>query len=105
MEAGSIGKKQLGNYLNTVDYMNDSKAVHIIDELASKANKIGAPISKAYMLGITVGDTYQEAKDNGATDLEAALLTLGYAIGEKKLLDSNLGEWILPELKNNKLKN
>lgn len=85
--------------------MNQNKAYHIVDELASKANKMGAPISKAYMVGLTVGDTYQEAKDNGATDLEAALLTVGYAMAETKLLNSELGEWILPELHNKEFKN
>jgi hypothetical protein len=53
----------------------------------------------AYMTGITTADAYGEAKQAGATDLEAALFTLGYTYGEWKLLSSELGQWILPELK------
>ena len=51
------------------------------------------------MVGITVGDTYGEAKEAGASDFEAAMLTIGYAAAENKLLNSELGRWIFPELK------
>jgi hypothetical protein len=51
------------------------------------------------MTAITVGDTYGEAKQAGASDLEATLLTLGYAAGEYAILSTGLGEWILPELR------
>jgi hypothetical protein len=54
------------------------------------------------MTGITVADAYGEAKMEGASDLEAALLTLGYAIGEYGIINSDLGQWILPELKADK---
>jgi hypothetical protein len=37
--------------------------------------------------------------------LEAALLTLGYAGGEAWILNTGLGEWILPELHIDKFKN
>lgn len=102
---GSAGRKQLQGYLKTMDSINESKAYHIVDDIAAKANKIGAPISKAYMVGLTVGDTYQEAKDHGASDLEAALLTIGYAAAETKLLNTELGSWILPEMHNSEFKN
>ena len=48
---------------------------------------------------ITVGDTYGEAKAAGASDLDATLLTLGYAAGEYAILNTGIGEWILPELR------
>lgn len=67
-------------------------------------NKLGANIATAYMVGITVGDTYGEAIEAGATDREAALLTAGYAAAEAALLKSDLGQWIFPELKGEKLK-
>ena len=52
------------------------------------------------MTAITVGDTYGEAKyEAGASDTEATLLTLGYAAAEAALLNTGVGEWILPELK------
>ena len=80
---------------------------NIISSAADKAvrdylesyNKVGEKIARAYMVGITVGDTYGEAKEAGATDFEATMLTLGYAAAENKLLSSELGRWIFPELK------
>jgi len=58
------------------------------------------------MTAITVADTFGEAKyEAGASDEAAALLTIGYSIAEAILLNSDLGSWIMPELKNNKLKN
>lgn len=65
---------------------------------------IGSVLSKAYMTAITVGDTYGEAKAAGASDLEATLLTLGYGAAEAALLNSEIGQWILPELKNSGIK-
>ena len=57
------------------------------------------------MTAITVGDTYGEAKyEAGASDTEATLLTLGYAAAEAALLNTGVGEWILPELKASGLK-
>lgn len=74
-------------------------------EEALKSNyKIGEYLSKAYMTGVTVADSYGEAKASGASDLEAALFTLGYAIGEYGILNTQLGEWILPELRVEKQK-
>lgn len=61
--------------------------------------KLGSMLSKAYMTGITVKDTYGEAKNAGASDLDATLLTLGYAAGEYALLSTGIGEWIMPELR------
>jgi hypothetical protein len=67
-------------------------------------NQLGSIMSKAYMTGITVQDTYGEAKANGASDIEAFWLTLGYAAGEAWILNKGLGEWIMPELHGDKLK-
>ena len=63
------------------------------------SQKLGSMLSKAYMTGITVKDTYGEAKNAGASDLDATLLTLGYAAGEYALLSTGIGEWIMPELR------
>jgi hypothetical protein len=65
---------------------------------------LGSIMSKAYMTGITVQDTYGEAKANGASDMEALALTLGYAAGEAWILNTGLGEWIIPEAQGDKLK-
>lgn len=65
---------------------------------------LGSVLSKAYMTGVVVQDTYGETKANGASDLEAFALTLGYAAGEAYILNTGLGEWIMPELHGNQLK-
>lgn len=95
----------LQQYMIELNAINETKAAKYVDDLVKKANSIGSPLSKAYMTGITVQDTYGDAKAAGASDLEAALLTLGYAGGEAWILNTGLGEWILPELHIDKFKN
>lgn len=95
----------LEQYAAELNAINETKAAQYVDDLVRKANNIGSPLSKAYMTGITVQDTYGDAKAAGASDLEAALLTLGYAGGEAWILNTGLGEWILPELHIDKFKN
>ena len=94
----------LQQYMTELNAINETKAAKYVDDLVRKANNIGSPLSKAYMTGITVQDTYGDAKAAGASDLEAALLTLGYAGGEAWILNTGLGEWILPELHIDKFK-
>ena len=95
----------LQQYMTELNAINETKAAKYVDDLVRKANSIGSPLSKAYMTGITVQDTYGDAKAAGASDLEAALLTIGYAGGEAWILNTGLGEWILPELHIDKFKN
>lgn len=61
--------------------------------------KLGEPIARAYMTAITVQDTFGEAIEAGASNNEATLLTLGYAAAEAALLSTDLGKWIMPELR------
>ena len=75
-----------------------------VEDYFNEYNKIGEKIARAYMVGITVGNTYGEAKKAGATDSEAAFLTAGYAAMENALLSTELGRWIFPELKGQKIK-
>ena len=75
-----------------------------VEDYFNEYNKIGEQIARAYMVGITVGDTYGEAKKAGATDSEAAFLTAGYAAMENALLSTELGRWIFPELKGQRIK-
>lgn len=70
-----------------------------LDSYMKGYNKIGEILSKTYMTAITVEDMYGEAKLAGASDLEATLLTLGYAAGEAWILNTGIGEHILPELR------
>jgi hypothetical protein len=74
-----------------------------LDEYVNSYNKIGEVLSKSFMTGITVADTYGEAIDQGASPLEATWLTLGHAYGEYKILNTGIGEWLFPELRYNKL--
>jgi hypothetical protein len=50
------------------------------------------------MTGVTSSSVYAEAIQQGADKEEAALFTLGFAIGEYGILSTRLGNWILPEL-------
>lgn len=80
------------------------KAAAKLEDYMKQYRELGSIMSKTYMTGITVQDTYGEAKANGASDLEAFALTLGYAAGEAWILNTGLGEWIMPELQGEKLK-
>ena len=80
------------------------KAQAALEKYMESYRDLGSVMSKAYMTGITVQDTYGEAKANGASDLEALALTLGYAAGEAWILNTGLGEWIIPEAQGDKLK-
>lgn len=83
----------------SVNYARGKKA--LMDKLEG-AQKLGSKLSMAYMTGITTAGAYGEAKEAGASDIEAGLFTLGYTAAEFALLNSDLGKWILPELKSDK---
>jgi hypothetical protein len=71
---GDINKLQnLNMQAQRMADINRSLAVSKVDALIDKSTKMGSPLAKAYMTGITVQDTYDEAKSAGASDLEAAL--------------------------------
>lgn len=93
---------KLGKQLGELKAVTALKAQNDLENYMKGYNKIGEILSKAYMTSITVQDAYGEAKEQGASDLEAALLTLGYAAGEYAIINSRLGEWILPELRMDK---
>lgn len=85
-----------------IEVLNAKKrfdAANEIQNYVKNYNKIGKAASIGYMTALTVSDTYGEAKQAGASDIEATLLTLGYAAAEAALLNTGLGEWILPELR------
>ena len=70
-----------------------------LEKITSSYMKSGEVLSKLYMTGITTADAYSEAKEAGASDWSAALFGMGYAAGEYGILSTNLGKWILPELR------
>ena len=78
---------------------NQAIANQMVDNYMKDYYNIGGIISKAYMTGITVNDMFQEAKDAGASDKLATSMTLGYAAAEAALLNTSIGEWVLPELR------
>lgn len=88
--------------LSTMQNVNWLRAQKVLEGKLKGAQELGSKVSLAYMTGITTASAYGEAKEAGATDFEAALFTLGYTFGEWKLLNSELGQWILPELKSEK---
>lgn len=96
--------KQLARVIEAQQRIH-ARASYNLDSFVKGYNNLGAVISKGYMTAITVGDTFGEAKLQGASDMDATLLTLGYAVGEYAILSTGLGEWVLPELRAGKYKN
>lgn len=100
-EAAELEIQELTHQWKTMSTLKSQAA---LEKYMQSYNQLGSIMSKAYMTGITVQDTYGEAKANGASDIEALALTLGYAAGEAWILNTGLGEWIMPELHGDKLK-
>lgn len=94
-----MAKEQLANLLHGAGDIFTEKAKKAARDYVSNYYKLGEPIARAYMTAITVQDTYGEAIQAGASDSEATLLTLGYAAAEAALLSTDLGKWIMPELR------
>ena len=78
---------------------NQQKAAEMVRKYTENYYNLGGDISKVYMTGITVQNAYGEAIQQGADPLSALLYTLGYSWGEWKILNTGIGEWILPELR------
>lgn len=92
-------KEQLGKMMAANGDIFTTKAKKAAAKYVDDYYKLGEPIARAYMTAITVQDTYGEAIQAGASDSEATLLTLGYAAAEAALLSTDLGKWIMPELR------
>lgn len=85
--------------------VNEIKAAAQVEEYMKNYYKAGEQLSKAYMTMLTVNDIYGEAKEAGAEDFDAAVITAGYAAMEYALLSTDIGKWILPELRAERLQN
>ena len=99
--------KSTGINLDDIVNLRASEAVKAqaeLDSFVKGYTKLGSVLSKGYMTAITVGDTYGEAIRAGASNVDATILTLGYAAAEYALLSTGLGEWIMPELRAGKYK-
>ena len=96
------GSVSLENAKAALQASNVVKAQSMADAYMKDYYNLGGYISKAYMTGITVQDMFQESKSNGASDVVATAMTLGYSAAEYALLSTGIGEWILPELRASK---
>ena len=81
------------------------EAAALVEDYMKEYYKSGEQLSKAYMTILTVNDIYSEAKEAGASDFDASLITAGYAAMEYALLSTDIGKWILPELRSERLHN
>lgn len=98
-------KEELDLILKSEQGIKWARAEAALNQRLKAGQDIAKNASMAYMTGITTASSYGEAKQQGATDFEAAAFALGYSWGEWKLLNSDLGKWILPELKLEKFEN
>lgn len=85
--------------------INELRAAAEVEKYMEGFYKSGEHLSRAYMTVLTVSDIYGEAKEVGADDFDASLITLGYAAMEYALLSTDIGKWVLPELRANRLEN
>lgn len=100
-QKGSLQYAKAQAQLQTLDL----KAAKMVEDYMKDYYKYGEELSKAYMTLLTVNDIYGEAKQAGAQDFDAALITSGYAAMEYALLSTDIGKWILPELRAQRLEN
>lgn len=88
-----------------LEAVNRKKAADAVADYMKSYQKTGEELSKAYMTLLTVNDIYGEAIEAGAGEFDAALITTGYAAMEYALLSTDIGKWILPEMRGERLQN
>ena len=98
-------KEELDLILKSEQGIKWARAEAALNERLKAGQDIAKNVSMAYMTGITTASSYGEAKQQGATDFEAAAFAIGYSLGEWQILRSDIGKWILPELKLEKFEN
>lgn len=81
----------------------ESAAQRALDQYVTNYNKIGELLSKTYMAGLISSTLYEEAIQEGVSNTDAALLTLGRFGAEMALLHTPVGDAIFPELRGAKL--
>ena len=101
----ALAKKALMKAQTSLDANVITEAGKMLEAYMKSYYKDGEELSKAYMTLLTVNDIYGEAKEAGASDFDAALITAGYAAMEYWLLSTDIGKWILPELRAERLRN
>ena len=96
---GQEGKLTGDNTTMDMLMASSLEAQSMLENKIKSSQKLGEYLSKLYMTGIVAADSYSEAKEAGLNDVEASLFTLVYALGEYGILNTGLGEHILPELR------
>ena len=81
------------------------QAMQYLNGMLEKATKDGERFSKLWMTGEVVKTTYSEARAEGASPEEAALMGLLHAVTEFGIMNLGVSEHILPELKAERTKN
>lgn len=81
----------------------NSRAAADLREYIESYNNLGKQFSQAYMTLAPVAGVYNELKQEGATDPEASMMTLGVAAANGWLMSLPIGSWVLPELRMDKL--
>lgn len=92
-----IGETDLSPH--QIQAMARTQAMQDVDLYRRNFQNTGSIISKAYMTGITTMESYNDAKREGASDLQATALALGYSLGEYAILNTSIGEMVMPELR------
>lgn len=62
----------------------------------------GKQLSRLYMTGTASCNAFTDAKQEGASDMEAAAVFWGYMAGMYALMSTDIGEHVLPELRSDK---
>lgn len=76
-----------------------AKAALWAEKYQKEYQELGRNISRLYMTTTASYQAYQDAKAEGASDMEAAMVFWGYLAGEYAIISSELGEHVLPELR------
>ena len=104
----ALEKKDVAKALEAskkLEAANQLKAADMVETYMKDYQKSGEELSKAYMTLLTVNDIYGEAIEAGADNFDAAVITAAYAAMEYSLLSTDIGKWVLPELRGERLQN
>jgi hypothetical protein len=98
------GIKLSAEEVGLVDISAESKAARDLNKYIEDYNNIGKQFSQAYMTLAPVAGVYDSLKQEGASDPEASMMTLGVAAANGWLMSLPIGSWVLPELRMDRVK-
>ena len=102
--AEGVSKLKTGNledfkkYISATEMAQKDIVKKFLEEQVKKNTQFSANLSKAYMTFLTTQDAYGEAIHMGIPRYEALGYAAGYTLAEYALLNTGIGERILPEL-------